>query len=146
VIQVDGHMASGLDGGPRDGANVLVVDDYRLCRLVVREYLQRGGCTVMTAGCRDDAAQVAANAARIDAVVTDVLLPNGNGRDVIRSVRELHPDAGVLFISGHDGYHVLGPLRSDERFLRKPFSAAQLMREIEPLLSRHAPPAGAPHR
>jgi two-component system cell cycle sensor histidine kinase/response regulator CckA len=72
----------------------------------------------------------------IDAVVTDVVMPEMNGREVARQVAELRPNARILFVSGYTTNLIVhdGTLEAGVEYLQKPFTPESLARKIRELL------------
>ena len=121
------------------GETVLVAEDEDSVRGLVETVLRRCGYTVMAARDGWDAlACAAAHPGRIDLLVTDVVMPGLNGRELAERLTQARPRLRVLFISGHaDG--ALAPQRPDNAaFLPKPFNADDLARHVRELLDRHA--------
>jgi CheY-like chemotaxis protein len=80
------------DGDP-DRARVLIIDDDRTHASAIRSILTRKGCEVCATGTVADG--VAMLASRPDYIVLDLMLPDGDGADVLRRVRELDRAAGA---------------------------------------------------
>ena len=85
---------SRLDGSPKGGcaamATVLVVEDERKLRDLVRSYLERAGFTVLSTGSGAEAITMAAEASP-DLVVLDLGLPDVPGETVARELRASRP-------------------------------------------------------
>ena len=142
-----GESAGGLGSSGGRGRVVLVADDERLVRALAVRTLEEEGYTVHAA--EDGAAALALiEEEQIvpDLVVTDVIMPGRNGRQLHDAVVARWPGLPVLFISGHAGEDaVLQRLvPRGAPFLQKPFSTEALARTVAELLS--AAPAGAPRR
>jgi YesN/AraC family two-component response regulator len=71
--------------------------------------------------------------ARVDAVVTDVVMPRTSGPELVASLRRARPDVGVLFVSGYDAAALAG---STDTFLPKPYSTRDLARTLRDVLDR----------
>ena len=72
----------------------------------------------------------------IDIIVTDVVLPDMNGRVMTTALREQHPESKVLYMSGYADNAIVhhGILERGMRFLPKPFSAEALARSVRDVL------------
>jgi two-component system NtrC family sensor kinase len=85
------------------------------------------------------------DAAPIDLLLTDVVLPNGmNGRQLSEEVLRRRPDVKVLFVTGYTRNAIIhhGRLDPDIDLLTKPFTADALTRKIRQILDGKQP-AGA---
>ena len=81
---------------------VLLVEDQEGIRDLAREFLVRKGYTVLLAVDGDDALRIAMNIrARFDLLVTDVVMPNLGGRELVQRLSPLRPRMKVLFMSGY---------------------------------------------
>jgi PAS domain S-box-containing protein len=132
------------DGSPVDGvrkpirANVLLVEDEELLRRCLHNTLSSMGCFVLQAS---DGAQALEMAKRqlllIDLVVTDIVMPRMNGRDLVNSLRALRPKLPVIFMSGYaDTLPTRDELRSGSVFFfQKPFGVDGLRKAVEDILA-----------
>ncbi len=73
----------------------------------------------------------------IDLVVTDVVMPDMNGREVARQINLLRPKSRILFMSGYTADVIAhrGVLDADVEYLPKPFTPDSLARKIRELLA-----------
>ena len=83
--------------------SVLVADDEEHIRALLAEWLNPLGHVVASARCGADALKLAAKT-QFDVVVTDVLMPDGDGPKLIEGLKKLQPAARVLAISGGGRY------------------------------------------
>jgi two-component system cell cycle sensor histidine kinase/response regulator CckA len=115
---------------------ILVVEDEEPLRLMVRRILERAGYVVATAARAEEAIACAAELSRVDLLLSDVILPGMNGKEIAVRLRREHPSLKVLFISGYAesviGHH--GVLPEATAFLQKPFSPAALARKVREVL------------
>ena len=77
----------------------------------------------------------------IDAVVTDVVMPNLNGRELARRVAKIRPNLPMLLMSGYVGKNVeaLGSLLGPRvAFIQKPFNADALLEKLRDVLKASA--------
>lgn len=119
------------EGPGPPGATVLLIDDDALILRALQALIVRAGYHVVAV--RDSKSALdAAREQAIHGIVIDVVLPGTTGYAVADAVSQLHPAARVLFMSG---FGQLPIARDGARFLAKPFSAAELMRELDALLA-----------
>ncbi|HYC04804.1 MAG TPA: nitrogen regulation protein NR(I) [Azospirillaceae bacterium] len=118
------------------GSTILVADDDKAIRTVLSQALMRLGHEVRTAG----------NAATLwrwvqdgegDLVITDVIMPDENGLDLIPRIRKLRPDLRIIVMSAQNT--LLTAVKAAERgafdYLPKPFDLKELMAMVERALS-----------
>jgi CheY-like chemotaxis protein len=122
-----------------DGARtLLVVEDEGAVRELVRTALTRAGYRVLAARDGEEAlTRAAAHAGRIDLLLTDVVMPGMNGRELALRFRQARPDARVLFMSGFasDVIAADGGLSGDSELLMKPFTPDELLSRVRAALS-----------
>lgn len=116
---------------------VLIADDDRTIRTVLTQALTRAGCRVHATG---SLAQLSkwVEEGRGDLVITDVMMPDGNGIDRIPAIREARPDLPVIVISAQNT--IVTAIRATEaeafEYLPKPFDLPDLMTKANQALSR----------
>ena len=119
-------------------ATVLVVDDERKIRDLVRSYLEREGYSVFQA---DTGQQALETAARIgpDLVVLDLMLPDLAGEEVARSLRE-GSDVPIIMLTAKSSEddRVTGLRIGADDYLVKPFSPRELVARVQAVLRRTA--------
>ncbi len=116
---------------------ILVVDDNSALRRTVAGALRALHLKVVDFGDPLEALGWAQHPGqRLDALVTDVVMPGLDGRALADRVRESHPGLPVLFISGYTGDVVVrhGVDTEQEALLKKPFSRVALAASVEALL------------
>ncbi len=121
----------------RGSETVLVAEDEDGVRDLLRKALGEFGYNVLTARHGRDALLVAdQRAGRIDLLVTDVVMPEMSGRELAETLRDRQADLKVLFISGYTDDEILhrGVSGRDAAFVRKPFTAEELVRRVRGLL------------
>jgi two-component system, cell cycle sensor histidine kinase and response regulator CckA len=111
-------------------ATILLVDDEEQIRRLVEKTLSSQGYTVLAAEGPEEALRIAADfAGPIQLLLTDVVMPQLDGRQLSLRIRQLRPDTRVLFMSGYDpsvnSQHALP--EADGRLLEKPFSMVALL-------------------
>ena len=121
------------------GETVLLVEDEAAILNVGRTMLERLGYTVLTAGTPGEALrQVEAHAAEIQLLITDVVMPEMNGRDLAKLIRDIKPGLKCLFTSGYTADVIAhhGVLDKGVNFLQKPFSMKDLASKVREALER----------
>jgi eukaryotic-like serine/threonine-protein kinase len=116
---------------------VLLVEDERLVRNSVRRILAREGYTVLTAeGGKEALALVEQHGASIAVVISDVLMPDMSGPELVSKLRGTLPSAKYLYISGYTDGHLVaqGVLEQEVALLQKPFTSAELRQSLRDLL------------
>ncbi|NOX62767.1 MAG: response regulator transcription factor [Chloroflexi bacterium] len=119
-----------------NSATILVVDDEPTIVKTVRAYLEREGYTVHTASDGLQALQ-AARAFKPDLVVLDIMLPEIDGLEVLRRLRQ-ESDVWVLMLTARaeEMDKVLGLKLGADDYLTKPFSPRELVARVEAILRR----------
>ncbi len=130
---------------------VLIADDDRTIRTVLTQALTRAGCRVHATGALAQL-QRWVEEGRGDLVITDVMMPDGNGIDLIPAIRKARPDLPVIVISAQNT--IVTAIRASEAeafdYLPKPFDLPDLMTRAGQALARRvrrsdpAPEAAAP--
>ena len=121
------------------GSTILIADDDQAIRTVLSQALTRRGFRVRTTG-------TAANLWRLiadgegDLVITDVILPDENGLDLIPRIRKIRPDLRIIAMSAQNT--LLTAFKAAERgafeYLPKPFDLNELVNIVERALTRPA--------
>jgi PAS domain S-box-containing protein len=124
-----------------DPALVLVVEDEPAIRELVRRTLEGAGLVVIEAENGRQALDIFAlggDPPRL--VLTDVIMPELNGRELSDALADLHPNLPVLFMSGYTGDDMLARslLPETALFIQKPFAPEELVSRVRAML------AGAP--
>jgi DNA-binding response OmpR family regulator len=118
------------------GCRVLLVEDEDMVRKVLMRMLAARGFDVKTAANVSEA-EALFDANQFDLLITDVMIPQGSGHALARSLVSRAPELRVLFVSGYSGGGQIEGLAAEQvRFLTKPFGSAELTETIEDLLPR----------
>jgi CheY-like chemotaxis protein len=125
----------------RGHETVLLVEDEPRVRAVAGLALRRAGYAVLEAPDGQAALEVARGAARLDVLVTDVVMPRLGGVDLAARLEAERPGVAVVFMSGYDRE---AQLPDSAGVLRKPFTAATLTRAIRERLDARREPAAPP--
>ncbi|RMF87640.1 MAG: response regulator, partial [Nitrospinota bacterium] len=112
-------------------------EDEEGVRRLIRQVLQRAGYTVLTAGSGEEALQrCAGHRGPLHLVLTDVVLPQMSGRELVERVQARYPGVRVLYMSGYTDNVVAqrGVLKPGTPFLQKPFTPDTLVRKVREAL------------
>ena len=118
-------------------ASILLVDDDVQFRCAVSRALTGRGYSVDEAGDGSEALKVLKHSAP-NILITDVVMPNLDGFELINAVRKSHPDIRILAISGHDRFWDLRLLEMAAELgaaavLAKPLTIEELLEKIDAL-------------
>jgi DNA-binding NtrC family response regulator len=118
--------------------SVLVVEDEEGVRKVVQAALERVGYRVTTAANGIEASRLLAGG-KFALVLTDVIMPDMDGIEVIGELRQKHPEMPIIAMSGggrlpREGYLRLAQHLGAHEILQKPFTIDQLVSPVGRLL------------
>ncbi|MCB0166927.1 MAG: PAS domain S-box protein [Anaerolineae bacterium] len=129
------HPIAGSDYGSE---TILVVEDEEMVRHLVCETLASHGYKVIEALGPADGLRLAAEQKDIiHLLLTDVIMPNMNGRELYEKMTAFKPDIKVLYMSGYTDNVIVhhGILDEGINFLQKPFTVRMLTRKVKQVLS-----------
>jgi two-component system cell cycle sensor histidine kinase/response regulator CckA len=132
----EAQSPTSLEQGSGEGRPLLIVEDDVAIRGAVTNLLRDHGYRTLAAGSVAAAAELLGTLDTSPCLVlTDVVLPDGTGRDVATHVLRRHPGTPLLFMSGHGRDHALeaGILRANDPLLTKPFTARELLGQVADL-------------
>lgn len=116
---------------------IMVVEDDEMVRNMVRQILTHHGYKVITAGSGPDClAMMERNAPTFDLLLTDVIMPGMNGKELYEKLCERISPLKVMFISGYDPNVIArhGVLDAHLHFLQKPFTPDHLCAKVRQAL------------
>jgi signal transduction histidine kinase/ActR/RegA family two-component response regulator len=116
---------------------ILLVEDEPTILRMTRMMLERKGYIVLSAATPTEAIEKATiHTGSIDLLMTDVVMPEMNGRDLSGKITDLYPDIRVLFMSGYTANVIAhqGVLDDGVAFIQKPFSMAGMTEKVRELL------------
>ena len=122
----------------RGTERILVVEDESAVRVLAARVLAEAGYTVLEAASGGEALDLLRGGAGVDAVLTDVVMPDMGGAELAEHLRKVAPALPILFMSGYTGTDVLRRGFNEEGvpFLQKPFSPDSLMAAVRRLLDQ----------
>ncbi|MGM0454097.1 MAG: PAS domain S-box protein [Thermodesulfobacteriota bacterium] len=118
---------------PKGTETILLVEDEKTLINIIQELLQGFGYTVLTASTPAEAIRVAeAHPASIDLLMTDVIMPGMNGRDLAETLLAKHPALRCLFMSGYTANVIAqhGVLEEGVQFIQKPFTINDIATKV----------------
>ncbi len=116
---------------------ILLAEDAEIVREMVEEILKNDGYEVFSYPDGQEAFSFfKENASRLDLVVTDIVMPRMNGKELAQQCRRERPDVGVLYMSGYldSQLNTEEDLAGNTDFIAKPFRPAELLQKIEELI------------
>jgi CheY-like chemotaxis protein len=116
---------------------ILLVEDEPSILRMTRMMLERKGYTVLSAASPAEALEKADNhSGTIDLLMTDVVMPEMNGRDLAEQITALYPGIKLLFMSGYTANVIAhqGVLDDGVAFIQKPFSMGDMAEKVRTVL------------
>ncbi len=117
---------------------ILLVEDESMILDITTTLLERLGYTVLAAATPGDAISMAETyTGEINLLVTDVIMPGMNGRDLANKLQSIYPNLKRLFMSGYTADIIAhhGVLDEDMHFIQKPFNMSDLTTKVREALS-----------
>jgi CheY-like chemotaxis protein len=115
---------------------ILLVEDDEQVRKTSANSLQELGYSVLQAANAADALSILQLHPDVDAMFTDIVMPNMNGRQLAELARKHKPELRVLYTTGYTRNAIVhqGTLDHDVAFLQKPFTIEQLAQKVRYVL------------
>jgi two-component system cell cycle sensor histidine kinase/response regulator CckA len=135
TVEVDSAVGAG------SRRSVLLVEDEDRLRKFARYTLESQGYVVTDAGGGEAALAALRPDRKFDLLVTDLMMPGIDGRELATRVRAARPDIAVVFISGYVPDHRRVEGLPGAVFLPKPFTPLDLVRAVERAAGRAGKPA-----
>jgi PAS domain S-box-containing protein len=134
--------AAALASSANSQETILLVEDETNVRDLARQYLEKQGYTILDAAEGASAIQVSTSyPGPIHLLLTDVIMPGMNGRELAQRIASLRPETRVLYMSGYTenaiGHN--GVLDEGINFLQKPFTLPTLKAKVRELLDGPLP-------
>jgi PAS domain S-box-containing protein len=117
---------------------LLVVEDEEIVRDFMKKILERAGYKVIVADNGENAVSRFKQNDDIFLVLSDVVMPGKNGKEMLDEIRKIKPGIKVVFISGYaaDVMHDKGILEEGTDLITKPFKRDDLLRKVRKILDR----------
>ncbi|MDD3051915.1 MAG: PAS domain S-box protein [Candidatus Cloacimonetes bacterium] len=118
---------------------ILVVEDESLVRNLTCKILENNGYNVLEAS-HGGIALLKVEKKKIDLVLTDIVMPEMSGPELIERIRKMCPEISVLYMSGYTDDSVVkyGVLADNVQYINKPFNSKQLLSKIRDILDKRA--------
>ncbi|MCW2977218.1 MAG: sensor protein [Actinomycetia bacterium] len=125
-----------VDASPRTGT-ILLVEDEDVIRALTTTMLERHGYDVLATGDPREAIELGAESGDIDLLLTDLVMPGMNGKELARRLVAERPLLRVLYTSGYPAGAVAGQalLAEAAPLLQKPFSSGALLDSVRDALA-----------
>lgn len=131
-------LAPAVVGGARPGSEtILVVEDEDNVRVMARQLLRTYGYQVLESASGEEALRLAEqHAGQIDLLLTDVVMPRMNGRDLSEMLRSRHPGLKVLYMSGYSREAIVqhAVLEPETPYIQKPFTPEAMAARVRSVL------------
>ncbi len=137
AAEIQGENTEKIPQG--QGETILVVEDDLSILNLTKKILDGLGYIVLIAATPDEAMDVAReHSGRIHLVVTDVIMPEMNGRELSELLKSIYPDLNCIFMSGYTTNAIVhhGVLDEGTHFVQKPFSKNDLATIVRKVLDR----------
>jgi CheY-like chemotaxis protein len=130
-----------VDAPPGGTETLLVVEDEKSLRMGICELLSSLGYIVFAASSGEEALSIASVQKSIDLLLTDVIMPRMNGRELAQMLGSQRPELKVIYMSGYTDDAVLrqGIHELHTAFLQKPFGLSALARKVRDTLGQIDP-------
>jgi two-component system OmpR family response regulator len=144
---VNSSASGAADRAGRLEARLLVVEDEPTILELLSGSLRFAGFDVLTAASGREALRLA-GASRPDLILLDVMLPDGDGFDVVRALRAGGPRVPVIFLTARSDVHerVAGLTLGGDDYVTKPFSLDEVLARIRAVLRRCGGPGAGGSR
>jgi len=123
----------------RGSETILLVEDEPAILKMTTMMLKKLGYAVLTASTPGEAIRLARDhPGRIDVLMTDVVMPEMNGRELAKNLLSIHPDMARLFMSGYTADVIAhrGVLDEGVHFIQKPFSKTELAAKLRDAMGK----------
>jgi len=123
-----------------NGEKILVLEDEVTLRAIICQMLTNLGYCPVEAASSDEAIKLATNQSGIALMLTDIIMPDQNGREVYEQIERVVPGLKVLYMSGYPQSVISskGILEPGIEFIPKPFSENVLGKKILEMLSHQS--------
>ncbi len=120
----------------RGNETILIVEDEEEVRRLALEALRSLGYTVYEATNGRQALDLLESGLKVDLVITDLIMPEMNGKELAEKAKKIFPNGKIIYVSGYSDDHIAhnGLLEKGVNFIPKPYSIKQLSSMIRRVL------------
>ena len=115
---------------------ILLVEDNEAARITVSDVLQDKGYQIITAKNGEEAFEMVSSGIKLDLLLTDVVMPRMNGKELFLQISKHFPSLRVLYMSGYPddiiAHH--GVLDEQAYFIQKPFTSLTILEKVRSVL------------
>lgn len=119
---------------------LLLAEDEEIVKTLLKRTLEKAGYRVVVAADGNEALARFREHDEIALVLSDVVMPGKNGKEILEEIREAKPGMKFIFISGYTADIIrergMGEVKMDAEIITKPFSKNELLRKVRELLDR----------
>lgn len=126
-----------MKGRCREMAKILIADDAKFMRMMLRRILEGEGHKIVGEAGSGEAAINLYAKLRPDLVTMDIVMPDPNGIDCVRKIREFDPHAKIVMVTalGQEAMVVEALKAGANDFVIKPFKAGKVVKAVDKTLS-----------
>lgn len=117
-------------------AKILIVDDAAFMRMMIKDTLKKNGYENFIESADGEQAVQAYKAEKPDLVIMDITMPNKNGLEALKEIREIDPDAKIVMCSamGQESMVVEAIRHGAKDFIVKPFKAERVLKTVQGII------------
>jgi two-component system cell cycle sensor histidine kinase/response regulator CckA len=133
------HLSATHKSVASGNETILLVEDDPGVQELAKDILEMNGYAILTATNGSAALKIFAEQKdKISLVLTDVVMPEMGGPELVKRLQKLRPDLKVLFTSGYPDRAVVhnGSLTPNVNFIQKPYAAASLATKVRDILDK----------
>ena len=136
------------ESAPGGNESLIICEDDVAVRELMARALTTAGYNVLVATDPSKALEMAKDhAGPLELLITDVIMPDMNGKQLSEALTKIRPDIRTLFVSGYTSHVIAhhGVLEDGVDFLEKPYTQRQLLLKVRQILDRAHNSADLPH-
>ncbi|HEY8166598.1 MAG TPA: MHYT domain-containing protein [Gemmatimonadaceae bacterium] len=122
--------------GPMGWERILLVEDQDAVRVAARRILATHGYTIVEAENGAVALERYSEDSTFDLVITDLVMPEMGGRELVAKLREINPELPAIYMSGYSIDRVASDADADVPVIQKPFTTTSFAHAVQQVLQR----------